>query len=98
MDVTPSNGGYDGLSLEETNAARLQALNAMRVGINGINEALMLRMLERLLGPSQTDQVKQEHQEWLSEQLDGADRQLAEIREKEAEEMRRATILGRGRN
>lgn len=67
------------LPIEESNDARLQALNAIGFGINGVNDALVLMMLERLLGEVATAQVKQEHQEWLSAQLDTIEAKVHEM-------------------
>ena len=67
------------LPIEESNDARLQALNAIGFGINGVNDALVLMMLERLLGEVATAQVKQAHQEWLSAQLDTIEAKVHEM-------------------
>lgn len=88
----------DGLTLEESNNARLQALNSIGVGVNGINEGLVLMMLEELLGDMATKRVKQRHQEWLAEQLDAMEEKVQEAQAKQAEEMRKAQILRPGMN
>lgn len=84
------------LSLEESNQARLNGLQAIGVGVNGVNEALQLRMLEALLGPVLTDQVKQAHQEWLATTLDGLEQQVREVQAQQAEAQRKATLLNHG--
>lgn len=83
------------MSLEESNNARLQSLQAVGVGVNGVNEALQLRMMEALLGPVLTDQVKQAHQEWLAETLTGLEEQVAKIQADQMEAQRRAALLRR---
>lgn len=81
--------------LAQSNMDRLSALNALGVGINGVNEALMLRMMEELLGPIRTGAVKREHEEWLATQLSQAEEQVATLQEQAAENQRRASILRR---
>lgn len=93
--LTDEEIGSAELSLEDSNTARIQALNAIGVGINGVNDALVLRMLERLLGPVATQQVKDEHQCWLSEMLDGMEEQVRKVQEQQESERRRAAIMAR---
>lgn len=63
-------------TLAQTNTRRIMQLNQLGVGINGVNESLICRMLERLLGQSATEQVNQEHQEWLSSLIGSYEDQL----------------------
>lgn len=85
----------DELTLEESNAARIQAINAVGAGVNGVNEALLMMVFEELLGEERMHAVQHKHQVWLSEQLDGIEEQLA-ARQQKAEEDRRKAVLLRG--
>lgn len=82
-------------SLAQSNMDRLAALNALGAGVNGVNEALMLRMMEELLGPVRTAAVKQEHEEWLAEQLTVTEGIVQQMQEQAEEQRRKSTILRR---
>lgn len=84
-------GAKGELTLEESNNARIQALNAIGVGVNGINDALVIMMLEELLGEDGKQAVHQRHQEWLAEQLDV-------MEEKVLEQQRKQSLTIPGRN
>lgn len=91
-DATPMN---ETERLTAANQERLAALNQLGVNINGVNEALLVRMMEELLGPVRAQDVKLAHQEWLAEQLSSAEQQMEQFREMQAEMERKATILRR---
>lgn len=84
MDKLNSDDRPVRLSLEENNQARLQALNAIGFGVNGVNEALTSMMMAELLGPVATERVKREHQEWLSDQLTQLEEKVTEIQRKQS--------------
>lgn len=65
-------------TLTEKNNDRLALVGQLGGVVNGINEALILRCLERLLGPVATAQVQLEQQQWLATQLDSIESQVLE--------------------
>ena len=83
-------GAKGELSVEESNQKRIAALNAIGVGVNGINESRIMMALEELLGPDSTERVNRRHAEWLADQLDGLEAQVLEQQRKQS-----LTIPGR---
>lgn len=95
MKETPD--GSETPTLEESNRTRLIDLQAnFGAGVNGINEALLIRALEALCGPVVWGQVRTAHELWLSEQLDALEA-AAEQHMLELEEVRRRAMITGGR-